>query len=105
MINWNKTANEIVAKLIGNKSHKRKKSQNFDKILTIPIQTKERIIIDFLQNSKLQFLSEIRAGKKNVKFNSLIDKETIRKYIISLSTEKFTPNKRLTIVANEKKIY
>jgi hypothetical protein len=88
---WNKVAQDTVLQLIGIKSRKKKKNQSVEKILSIPIPIREKLIRELLWTCKLSLLNEIRSGKKIVKLNYNIDDETIKKMIFKVVEE----NKKL----------
>ena len=83
---WNKMVNASVAQLTSNKRSK-KKVKTAEKLMKLPMETKDRVLREHLQYCKLELIQQFRDGKSVKVLNYIPDEETMKKILLSLVTE------------------
>jgi thiol-disulfide isomerase/thioredoxin len=83
---WDTYLNDVYSQL-GGKNRRKKKSQLFEKIISIPNNIKEKFLKNYLHQCKINFLKKNRQKAKKLEFQYRLDEENLKKLMISASEE------------------
>ena len=82
---WSKTANALATNL-SSKKRSKKKIKAAEKLMKIPMETKDRVLREHLHCCKIEFLRRLRNLKPAV-LEYIPDEETMKKILLSLISE------------------